>query len=53
MTVVNDQGCAWINDLAPRSNIKILQNSDECEWIVGAGYTGLSAARKIRSTLSR
>ena len=48
MTVVNDQGCAWINDLAPRSNIKILQNSDECEWlIVGAGYTGLSAARKL------
>ena len=48
MTVVNDQGCAWINDLVPRSNIKILQNSDECEWlIVGAGYTGLSAARKL------
>ena len=48
MTVVNDQGCAWINDLSTRTKIKILQNSDECEWlIVGAGYTGLSAARKL------
>ena len=48
MTVVNDQGCAWINDLNPRSNIKVLEKNEECEWlIIGAGYTGLSAARKL------
>ena len=48
MQIVNDDGCSWINDLNPRSNIKILEKNDECEWlIIGAGYTGLSAARKL------
>ena len=48
MQIVNDNGCSWINDLNPRTNIKVLDKNDECEWlIIGAGYTGLSAARKL------
>ena len=48
MQIVNDSGCSWINDLDPRSNIKVLEKNEECEWlIIGAGYTGLSAARKL------
>ena len=48
MEVINDNGCSWIKDLAPRTNIKTLQSNDNCEWlIIGAGYTGLSAARKL------
>ena len=47
--MINDNGCSWINDLSPRSNIKVLdKNNKLCEWlIIGAGYTGLSAARKL------
>ena len=48
MQVVNDNGCSWINDLNSRSNIKVLDKNEDSEWlIVGAGYTGLSAARKL------
>ena len=48
MTIVNDNTCSWINDLFPRTNIKTLQSNEDCEWlIIGAGYTGLSAARKL------
>ena len=48
MNVVNDNTCSWINDLVPRANIKNLQSNEDCEWlIIGAGYTGLSAARKL------
>ena len=48
MEVTNDNSCSWIKDLIPRTNIKILQSNEDCEWlIIGAGYTGLSAARKL------
>ena len=48
MEIHNDKGCSWINDLIPRTNIKTLQSNEDCEWlIIGAGYTGLSAARKL------
>ena len=48
MKVVNDTSCSWINDLDRRSNIKFLDKDKSCDWlIVGAGYTGLSAARKL------
>ena len=48
MNVINDTSCGWINDLDKRSNIKTLDKDKFCNWlIVGAGYTGLSAARKL------
>ena len=48
MKVLNDNNCSWINDLNPRENTKTLQSNEDCEWlIIGAGYTGLSAARKL------
>ena len=48
MEVTNDNGCSWIKDLNPRNNIKILSNNLSTNWlIVGAGFTGLSAARKL------
>ena len=48
MKLENDKNCSWINDLGPRSNIKKINFNKDCEWlIIGAGYTGLSAARKL------
>ena len=48
MNIVNDSTCSWINDSTPRTNIKSLQSNEDSEWlIIGAGYTGLSAARKL------
>jgi glycine/D-amino acid oxidase-like deaminating enzyme len=48
MNVVNDISCSWINELDKRPNIKTLDKDKSCDWlIVGAGYTGLSAARKL------
>ena len=48
MEVINDNHCSWINDLNPRTNIQTLTSDLSCEWlVVGAGYTGLSAARKL------
>jgi glycine/D-amino acid oxidase-like deaminating enzyme len=48
MNINNDNTCSWINDLNERSNIKTLDKDKSCEWlIIGAGYTGLSAARKL------
>ena len=48
MSVVNDMSCSWINDLPQRSNIRKLDKDENCDWlIIGAGYTGLSAARKL------
>ena len=48
MEVTNDNGCSWINDLISRTNIKYLTSNEDCDWlIIGAGYTGLSAARKL------
>ena len=48
MKIVNDKFCPWINDLQPRPNINSINKNKICDWlIVGAGYTGLSAARKL------
>jgi len=48
VNVVNDNSCNWLNDLNPRSNVKILNEDKFCDFLViGAGYTGLSAARKL------
>ena len=48
MNIYNDNSCGWINDLVNRSNIKTLNKDKTSDWlIIGAGYTGLSAARKL------
>jgi glycine/D-amino acid oxidase-like deaminating enzyme len=48
MKLINDNTCSWINDLPVRTKIKTLLSNSDCEWLViGAGYTGLSAARKL------
>ena len=48
MKIINDNFCSWINDLSLRNNIKTLSTNLNCDWlIIGAGYTGLSAARKL------
>ena len=48
MEIMNDNKCGWINQLPLRTNIKKLNKDTICDWlIVGAGYTGLSAARKL------
>ena len=48
MELKNDKYCSWIHDLSPRNNIKSIDSNKDCEWlIIGAGYTGLSAARKL------
>ena len=48
MTVTNDNSCSWVNDLSPRNKTEILTSNLFCEWlIIGAGFTGLSAARKL------
>ena len=48
LRLINDNSCVWINQLQTRNNIKTLSENLICDYlIVGAGYTGLSAARKL------
>ena len=48
MNLKNDNSCSWINDLPKRSNIRSINKDEDCDFlIVGAGYTGVSAARKL------
>jgi len=48
MTVINDNSCGWLKSLQSRKNYKILNQNLKCDYlIIGAGYTGLSAARKL------
>ena len=48
MYLINDNSCSWVNDLSPRNKIQKFSIDLNCEWlIIGAGYTGLSAARKL------
>ena len=48
MNIINDNNCGWIKDLTQRTTIKSFSKIEDCDWlIVGAGYTGLSAARKL------
>ena len=52
MNILNDKNCSWINDLDSRVKIRELNQDENCEWlVVGAGYTGLSAARKLGQLL--
>ncbi len=44
----NDHTCGWINELTKRSSINEFKGQASCDWIIiGAGYTGLSAARQL------
>jgi len=46
--IQNDKLCVWINSIPLRTNIRIVNKDEICDYlIVGAGYTGLSAARKL------
>tara|TARA_B100001123_G_scaffold334952_1_gene378412 strand:- start:542 stop:1846 length:1305 start_codon:yes stop_codon:yes gene_type:complete len=48
LNLINDTGCGWINQLPKRLNIKTLNKDQITDYlIIGAGYTGLSAARKL------
>ena len=48
MNLINDKGCGWINQLPKRIEIKTLNKNLITDYlIIGAGYTGLSAARKL------
>tara|TARA_B110001450_G_C17645026_1_gene490850 strand:- start:98 stop:1402 length:1305 start_codon:yes stop_codon:yes gene_type:complete len=48
MNFLNEESCGWIESLPKRQNIKVLNEDRFCDWlIIGAGYTGLSAARKL------
>ena len=46
--VRNDKLCGWINSIPLRNNIRTINKDEVSDYlIVGAGYTGLSAARKL------
>ena len=48
MNLINDKECFWINNLNRRTRYSKIKKDFSCEWlVVGAGYTGLSAARKL------
>ena len=48
MNVQNDNNCGWLTQLTSRSNTKRVNENLNAEYlIIGAGYTGLSAARKL------
>ncbi len=48
MQITNDNTCGWINQLSKRTAIKELNKNCKCDFlIIGAGYTGLSVARKL------
>ncbi len=48
MELQNDNGCVWLNSLPKRINIKTLNEDLISDYlIIGAGFTGLSTARKL------
>ena len=48
MKLINDNGCGWLNQLPKRTSINNLNEDLKVDYlIIGAGYTGLSAARKL------
>ena len=54
MKLTNDCTCSWINDLPKRVDIRTISKNDSCDFlIIGAGYTGLSAARKLGEIFSK
>ena len=52
MQVINDNGCSWINDLNPRSNIKTLEKNEDCDWLISWCWLHrFICSKKIRATL--
>tara|TARA_B100001996_G_scaffold237410_1_gene183377 strand:- start:94 stop:1398 length:1305 start_codon:yes stop_codon:yes gene_type:complete len=48
MEIINDISCGWIDYENRRLKINTLNSNKKCDYlIVGAGFTGLSAARKL------
>jgi len=48
LKLINDNGCGWLNQLPKRLNIKSLNEDLISDYlIIGAGFTGLSSARKL------
>ncbi len=48
LNLINDNGCGWLNQLSKRINVKTLNEDLTSDYlIIGAGYTGLSTARKL------
>ena len=44
----NDEGCGWIKQLPPRRARPALSGKQHADWVVlGAGFTGLAAARRL------
>jgi len=44
----NDNSCGWIKQLPPRRSRPSLSGEQHADWVVlGAGYTGLTAARQL------
>ena len=45
---INDEGCGWIKQLPPRRSQPALSGKQHTDWVVlGAGFTGLAAARQL------
>lgn len=52
ITPHNDNGCGWLNSLSPRKNTPALNTDISTKYLViGAGYSGLSAARCLAENL--
>jgi len=48
LKLINDNGCGWLNQIPKRLNIKSLNKDLISDYlIIGAGFTGLSSARKL------
>jgi len=48
MKIINDRECGWIKYLNKRAKVEKLKENYKCDFIIiGAGYTGMSAARKL------
>jgi len=44
----NDEGCGWIKQIPPRRAQPALPGKQHADWVVlGAGFTGLAAARQL------
>ena len=48
MRILNDHNCGWLNQIDNRTCRSSLEKDIKCDFlVVGAGYTGLSTARKL------